>query len=142
MSAERNKLLELLATRKITTEEAEKLLNKLDTLAGAESESGPAVSSEAKPSDSKPLRYLYLRVEVETPISSDNVNVRFPLSFIQASARLHLLLPQNVQDKLYANGVDIGSLSRLKGQELENVLKELNVQVDESGGKKVRVFCE
>jgi hypothetical protein len=140
MSAERKKVLELLATGKITTEEAEKLLNKLDTLAGAESESGPAGSSEAKPSDSKPLRYL--RVEVEKPGSSDNVNVRIPLSFIRASAGLHLLLPQNVQDKLYANGVDIGSLSRLKGQELENVLKELNVQVDESGGKKVRVFCE
>jgi hypothetical protein len=140
MSAERKKVLELLATGKITAEEAEKLLNKLDTLAGAESASGPAVFSEAKPSDSKPLRYL--RVEVEKPGSSDNVNVRIPLSFIRASAGLHLLLPQKVQDKLYANGVDIGSLSRLKGQELENVLKELNVQVDESGGKKVRVFCE
>jgi hypothetical protein len=141
MSAERKKVLELLATGKITTEEAEKLLNRLDTLAGAESESGSAaVFSEAKPSDSKPLRYL--RVEVEKPGSSDNVNVRIPLSFIRASAGLNLLLPQNVQDKLYANGVDIGSLSRLKGQELENVLKELNIQVDESGGKKVRVFCE
>jgi hypothetical protein len=140
MSAERKKVLELLATGKITAEEAEKLLNKLDTLASAESASGPAVFSEAKPSDSKPLRYL--RVEVEKPGSSDNVNVRIPLSFIRASAGLHLLLPQKVQDKLYANGVDIGSLSRLKGQELENVLKELNVQVDESGGKKVRVFCE
>ena len=139
MSAERKKVRELLATGKITTEEAEKLLNKLDTLAGAESER-PAVSSEAKPSDSKPLRYL--RVEVEKPGSSDNVNVRIPLSFIRASAVLHVLLPQNVQDKLSANGVDLGSLSRLKGQELENVLKELNVQVDESGGKKVRVFCE
>jgi hypothetical protein len=53
VSAERKKVLELLATGKITTEEAEKLLNKLDTLAGAESESGSAVSSEAKPSDSK-----------------------------------------------------------------------------------------
>ncbi len=140
MSAERKKVLELLAIGKITTQEAEKLLNKLDTLAGAESASGPAASSEAKTVDSKPLRYL--RVDVEKPGSSDNVNVRIPLSFIRASAGLHLLLPQNVQDKLHAHGVDIGSLSRLKGQELENVLKELNVQVDESGGKKVRVFCE
>jgi hypothetical protein len=140
MSAERKKVLQLLAASKISTEEAEKLLNKLDALAGAENEGGPTVSSESEPSDSKPLRYL--RVEVEKPGSSDNVNVRIPLSFIRASAGLHVLLPQNVQDKLHAHGVDIGSLSRLKGQELENVLKELNVQVDESGGKKVRVFCE
>ena len=140
MSAERKKVLELLATGKITTEEAEKLLNKLDTLAGAEIEGGPAVSSESKPSDGKPLRYL--RVEVATPGNSDDVNVRIPLSFIRASAGLHVLLPRNVQDKLHAHGVDIGGLSQLKGQELENVLRELNVQVDESGGKKVRVFCE
>lgn len=140
MSVERKKVLELLSTGKITAEEAEKLLNKLDALAGPESESRPDLLSEAKPSDRKPPRYL--RVEVEKPGSSDNVNVRIPLSFIRASAGLHFLLPQKVQDKLYANGVDIGSLSRLKGQELENVLKELNVQVDESDGKKVRVFCE
>jgi hypothetical protein len=140
MSVERKKVLELLATGKITTEEAEKLLNKLDALADAESKGEPSVFSESKPSDSRPLRYL--RVEVEKPGSNDNVNVRIPLSFIRASAGLHVLLPQHVQDKLHANGVDIGSLSRLKGQELENVLKELNVQVNEGGGKKVRVFCE
>ena len=45
MSAERKKVLELLAAGKITTEEADKLLNKLDTLAGAESENGPAWAS-------------------------------------------------------------------------------------------------
>ena len=33
-----------------------------------------------------------LRVEVEKPGSSDNVNVRIPLSFIRASAGLHVLL--------------------------------------------------
>src|SRR5262249_14748982 len=81
MSAERKKVLELLATGKITTEEAEKLLNKLDTLAGAESESAPSAFSDVKTNESKPLRYL--RVEVEKPGSNDNVNVRIPLSFIR-----------------------------------------------------------
>lgn len=139
MSAERKKVLELLASGKITTDEAEKLLNKLDAHSGAETESASS-ASESKPGESKPLRYL--RVEVEKPGSNENVNVRIPLSFLRASAGLHVLLPPRVQEKLSANGIDIATLSRLKGQDLENVLQQLNVQVDESSGKKVRVFCE
>jgi hypothetical protein len=139
MSAERKKVLELLASGKITTDEAEKLLNKLDALSGSETDAANS-ASEPKGGENKPLRYL--RVEVEKPGSSENVNVRIPLSFLRASAGLHVLLPQRVQEKLAANGIDIATLSRLKGQELETVLQQLNVQVDESSGKKVRVFCE
>jgi hypothetical protein len=137
MSVERRKVLELLAQGKINADEAEKLLNKLDSLSGGEAES---YVPEAKTADSRPLRYL--RVEVEKPGSSENVNVRIPLSFLRASSGLHVLLPQRVLAALNANGVDIENLSRLRSPELENVLKELDVHVDEGNGKKVRVFCE
>lgn len=139
MSAERKKVLELLAQGKITPDEAEKLLNKLDSLSGPAADP-ESFASESKATDSKPLRYL--RVEVEKPGSTENVNVRIPLSFLRASAGLHVLLPQHVQEKLSANGIDIGSFSRLRGQELEKALRQLDVHVDESGGKKVRIFCE
>lgn len=139
MSAERKKVLELLAQGKITAEEAEKLLNKLDALSGSTADT-ESTAAESKPADAKPLRYL--RVEVEKPGSTENVNVRIPLSFLRASAGLHVLLPRHVQEKLSANGIDIDSFSRLRGQELENALQQLDVHVDESGGKKVRIFCE
>lgn len=139
MSAERKKVLELLAQGKITADEAEKLLNKLDSLSGFTTEPESA-ASESKATDTKPLRYL--RVEVEKPGSSDNVNVRIPLSFLRASAGLPVLLPRHVQERLSAHGIDIGSFSRLRGQELEKALQQLDVHVDESGGKKVRIFCE
>jgi hypothetical protein len=139
MSVERWKVLELLAAGKITAEEAEKLLGKLESLSNSERE------DQAKPSDSgepanKPLRYL--RVEVEKPGGNENVNVRIPLSFLRAGSGLHVLLPQRVQEKLAAAGIDVSSLSRLRGQELQNALQELDIHVDESGGKKVRIFCE
>jgi hypothetical protein len=139
MSVERRKVLELLAAGKITAEEAEKLLGKLESLSSSERE------EQAKPSDSgepanKPLRYL--RVEVEKPGGNENVNVRIPLSFLRAGSGLHVLLPQRVQEKLAAAGIDVSSLSRLRGQELQNALQELDIHVDESGGKKVRIFCE
>lgn len=139
MSAERKKVLELLAQGTITADEAEKLLNKLDALSGSQTESETA-APESKTTESKPLRYL--RVEVEKPGSSDNINVRIPLSFLRASAGLHVLLPHHVQKKLSANGIDIASFSRLRGQDLERALQQLDVHVDESSGKKVRIFCE
>jgi len=140
MSAERKKVLELLAAGKINAEEAEKLLNKLDELSSGSDPAAETAPPGATAADSKPLRYL--RVEVEKPGGSENVNVRIPLSFLRASTAFHVLLPQRVLDKLNANGVDIASLSRLRGRELENVLKQLDVHVDEANGKKVRVFCE
>ena len=137
MSAERKKVLELLAAGKITAEEAERLLNKLDELSGSET---ATPSPDAKSGDAKPLRYL--RVEVQKPGCNENVNVRIPLSFIRASAGFHVLLPQRVLDNLAANGVDLGTFSRLRGPELEKTLQQLDIHVDESNGKKVRIFCE
>jgi hypothetical protein len=139
MSAERRKVLELLAAGKITAEEAEKLLGKLDSLSNGEREEQAKPSDSAEPAN-KPLRYL--RVEVEKPGGNENVNVRIPLSFLRAGSGLHVLLPQRVQEKLAATGIDVSSLSRLRGQELQNALQELDIHVDESGGKKVRIFCE
>lgn len=139
MSAERKKVLELLAQGKINAEEAEKLLNKLDGLSGS-SRASEVSSSETKPGDSKPLRYL--RVEVEKPGCHENVNVRIPLSFLRASSGLHVLLPQRVLEKLAANGIDVAAFSLLRGPELEKTLQQLDVHIEESNGKKVRVFCE
>jgi hypothetical protein len=139
MSVERRKVLELLAAGKITTEEAEKLLGKLESLSNSEREEQSKPSDSAEP-ENKPLRYL--RVEVEKPGGNENVNVRIPLSFLRAGSGLHVLLPQRVQEKLAATGIDVSSLSRLRGQELQNALQELDIHVDESGGKKVRIFCE
>ena len=136
MSVERRKVLELLAAGKITAEEAEKLLGKLESLSNSEREQQADLAESAN----KPLRYL--RVEVEKPGGNENVNVRIPLSFLRAGRGLHVLLPQRVQEKLAATGIDVSSLSRLHGQELQNALQELDIRVDESGGKKVRIFCE
>jgi hypothetical protein len=139
MSVERRKVLELLAAGKINAEEAEKLLSKLDSLSNSEREEQSKPSDSAEPTN-KPLRYL--RVEVEKPGGNENVNVRIPLSFLRAGSGLHVLLPQRVQEKLAATGIDVSSLSRLRGQELQNALQQLDIHVDESGGKRVRIFCE
>ena len=136
MSVERKKVLELLAQGKINPEEAEKLLEKLDSLAGASREPEDS-APESKTADAKRLRYL--RVLVEKP-GGDNVNLRIPLSF--ARSGLGIILSQPVLDKLSDSGIDVANLSRLRGQELDDALQQLNIDVDQSNGKKVHIFCE
>ncbi len=138
MTAERKKVLELLAEGKITTEEAEKLLDKLAA-------SGPEVSTAKEPSRvdaaaaGKKLRYL--RIQVERP-GGDQVNMRVPLSFLRTGTGLLAVLPARASEKLIESGIDLSALAGLKGEELEEALRELNVDIDRSNGKKVRIFCE
>jgi len=134
MSVERKKVLELLAGGKISPDEAEKLLDKLASLSGAEN-----APSESAGAENKPLRYL--RVQVEKP-GGENVNLRIPMSFLRAQSGLHVILAQRVLDKLADSGIDVSRFSQLRGQELEDALQQLNIDVDQSNGKKVRIFCE
>lgn len=136
MFTERRKVLELLAEGKITAEEADKLLEKLASVGGANSapDSGGTAS---KPGDAKPFRYI--RVLVEKP-DGQNVNMRIPLSF--ARSGLGVILSRHVLDKLSESGIDVNSFSGLRGKDLDEALQQLNIDVDESSGKKVRIFCE
>jgi hypothetical protein len=134
MSVERKKVLELLAGGKISPDEAEKLLDKLASLSGAEN-----APSESAGAENKPLRYL--RVQVEKP-GGENVNLRIPMSFLRAQSGLHVILAQRVLDKLADSGIDVSRFSQLRGQELEDALQQLNIDVDQNNGKKVRIFCE
>jgi hypothetical protein len=136
MSIERKKVLELLAAGKINAEEADKLLEKLASLAGSSRESEGS-APESKTGDSMRLRYL--RVLVEKP-GGENVNLRIPLSF--ARTGLGIILSQRVLEKLSDSGIDVANFSRLRGQDLEEALQQLNIDVNESNGKKVRIFCE
>jgi hypothetical protein len=138
MSVERKKVLELLSQGKINLEEAEKLLEKLDSSAGTNRE--PAKEGTAsKATDGKGIRYL--RVQVEKP-GGDNVNLRIPMSFLRTQSGLSVILPQRVLDKLSESGIDVANFSKLRGQELEDALQQLNIDVDQKNGKKVRIFCE
>jgi len=137
MSAERKKVLELLAGGKITTEEAEKLLEKLDANAANLPDSNPASGRE---SDSPSKAARFLRIQVDKP-GSDPINVRLPLSLCR-TGKLVALLPTRVSERLAEKGIDLSGFNNLKGEELEEALRNVNIEVEKGDGKKVRVFCE
>ncbi len=137
MSAERRKILEMLAEGKITSEDAERLLDKIErttvTAASAKESAGEARGG--------PKKLRFLRILVERP-GEDNVNVRLPLAFTRTGTRLLAVLPQRVTDRLAEHGVDLGVLTALKGEDLDKALEELNVDIEKGDGTKVRIFCE
>ena len=137
MSAETRKVLEMLAAGQIGAADAEMLLEKLDrgASAGADPHSGHDSSS------SQPQKLQYLRVLVENP-KCEQVNVRVPLAFLRSGMKLLAVLPPRVNEKLAEKGIDLSAISDLKGEDLEQALRDLLVNVDGPDGNKVRVFCE
>ena len=144
MEAERRKVLDMVAEGKVTADEAERLLRKLDG-AGAGDAPGAGGTAGARDaakgadgSDAGGAPLKYLRVLVDSA-DGDKVNIRVPLGLLRAGVSLATLLPAAAGEKLSENGID---LSPLAGDALVEELRELTVDVDSAKGDTVRVFCE
>jgi hypothetical protein len=156
MNENRRQILEMLASGKITADEADRLLAALEpdsTTAArrpADASSAGAVAGEGK------SRAKYLRVQVEADESMTGmkgpttVNVRVPMQLLRAGVRLAGLIPKQAHDQLDAafmqHGVPI-TLSQIKPENLEELidhLEDLTVDVDGKDGNstRVKVFCE
>jgi hypothetical protein len=134
MSNDRRKILEMLAEGKITAEDADRLLARI------ESDRPADPPEEAEPaSGQRPLKYLRVLVDSD---DGDKVNVRVPIALIRTGLVLGTLIPAAASDELEKKGVDLSGLSALNGEELIEALRELNVDVDSADGDTVRVFCE
>ncbi len=138
MSAERKKVLEMLAAGKITAEDAERLLDKLSGTAG--DQTGAREKVAAGPA-TEPKKHRYLRILVERP-GQDQVNVRLPLSFTRTWSGLLAVLPHRVGERLAEYGIDLSGLAALNDAEFAKAIDELNVDVERGDGKKVRIYCE
>ncbi|HTS06609.1 MAG TPA: hypothetical protein VMP68_13580 [Candidatus Eisenbacteria bacterium] len=151
MNEHRRQILEMLATGKISADEAERLIAAMEAVSSnATSDTGSSTPTKSRPK--------YLRVLVDTDEGSNGsydgptkVNVRVPMQLLRAGVRLAGLIPQQALHRanqaMQEKGVPI-DLSQIKPENLEDLIEQLNdlsVDVDqkEAGAKvKVRVFCE
>ena len=142
MNEHRREILEMLATGKITADEAERLIAALDK--------GQSLGAISAAAESGP-RPKYLRVLVESEDADEDgpvkVNVRVPMQLLRAGVRLASLIPAQVRDHvneaMREQGVII-DLNQIKPENLEELIDQLNdltVDVDQKSNK-VRVFCE
>ena len=157
----RRKILEMLAEKKITAEEAERLLSLVNE-EGEETE-----ASEVK--STNPLKNLkYLRVVVKTVPNpdyqpkngdmftnddddDDNVNIKVPMSLIRAGMKLTSIIPPSAFDQvdssLKEKGLDF-DLRNIKPENIEeliNALGDLEIDVESKNKRKntkIRVYAE
>jgi hypothetical protein len=146
MSENQKKILEMLANKKISVDEASQLLSALKAEASAP-ENTAEVGTTGKP---KPK---YLRVTVqpssghEHEDEAERVNVRVPMSLIRSGIKFTSLLPTEARDKvtgaLHDKGIDF-DMRNLKPEDIETIIEALNdLEVDVVSNKEVvKVFVE
>ena len=145
MSDNKQKILEMLDAKKISVEEAMKLLEAVDrpenTASGTPRPAGRTIK--------------YLRVLVDSPHGQRDqfgrecpakVNIRVPVALIRAGMKFKSLLPTEASDKidraLREKGIDI-NLKNIKDEDIEQLIQALSeIEVDVDSGDKVRVFAE
>jgi hypothetical protein len=132
MSEERKQVLEMLAEGKISAEDAERLLDKLDR-------SNDASEGSSEETKKRPPKYFCVRVN---ELRGDSVNIRVPMALVRAGIKLSSLVPDQVREALAEEGVDLSKLSGLAGDELVKALEELSVDVKSEDGDIVRICCE
>lgn len=139
MSTERKQVLDMLAEGKISSADADRLLDKLEGSERANASAGTSTSTESKPLPAGAPRFLRVVVDAK---DGDVVNIRVPLFLVRTGIKLSTMLPSKVSRRLSEKGIDLSQLSGLDGEELVQALRELNVDVKSDSGDKVRVFCE
>jgi len=145
MSAETKQVLEMLKDGKITTEDAEKLLDKLSGSSAGPSATASAGDAAGAPPATSPSRSpgkpRFLRIRIERP-GRENVNMRVPLSLARAGIGWMALIPPRVNERLAEQGIDLSGLGELKGEDIREALENTNIDIDKGDGRTVRIYCE
>jgi hypothetical protein len=142
MSDNRTRILELLDAKKISVEEATRLLEAVDRPTSDRPRA--AVMTEGR-------TVKYLRVMVDTLHGHNGegpgkVNIRVPVALIRAGMKFTSLLPKDTSEQIEGALKDRGfefNLKNLKDEDLEeliNALTELEVEVN--NGDKIKIYAE
>jgi len=146
MTDNQRRILEMLAEKKISIDEAERLLTVIGQPDGGET----GASDTIQVSKSLPK---YLRVVVtpgldqDTQAKAEHINIRVPLALIRAGMKFTAFIPQDeanrVNEALQSKGLDfdIRNLGKEGVEELIEALRDLEVNVD-SNEAKVRIYAE
>lgn len=142
MSDSQKRILDLLAEKKISVDEAQRLLS----LTEPEADTGTRGPEESAGSKGKP-RYFRVQVQPEAGSGKESVNVRIPMALIRAGMKFSALIPAHASDEvneaLREKGVDF-DIRNLKAEDFEELVAALtDFEVDIKGGKeKVHIYVE
>jgi len=147
MSDSQKKILEMLAQKKISVDEAYRLLELLQPETGTGAKEPKESKEESKGSPK------YLRVTIKSSAEGrpdgapEHVNVRVPMSLIRAGVKLTSIIPPHVYNRvdeaLKEKGFEF-DLRNMKPEDLEELVTALSdLEVDIQNGKaSVQVHVE
>jgi hypothetical protein len=146
MADNEKRILEMLANKDISVDEAHRLLRALEREAAARN--NPEGTETAT---GKGPRYLRVSVQPapghEHDADVEHVHVRLPVALIRAGMRLASLLPPEAEEKigeaLHEKGIDL-NMRGLKPKDVDELIAALtDLQVDVAGDRElVKVFVE
>ncbi len=138
-SSERKLVLEMLADGKISVEDAQRLLDKLQDVESSRQNAGGA-DAPSKP------RPKHLRIVIAG--GEDELSLRIPLGLVRAGLALDSFLPSWAQSRLVvgsslADVIDLDqSVIDLDKDYLRENLDELDMTFDSEEGETVRIYSE
>ena len=145
MSAETKKVLEMLAAGKISTEDAERLLDKLSGATAqanaANSQAASGASPDAGGSIPHTRRPRFLHIKVQRPDGRDT-DVRVPLGAVRSGRHWTAFLPLRVAENLSEYGIDFGSLDAMSEPEFQAAIDRMNIHIQSHNGKNVLIYAE
>ena len=142
MSEERRQILEMLASGKISADEADRLLGAL--------QGAPATATTAATESKAAPKYLRVMVDANDKHDGPvHINVRVPLVLLRAGVRLASLIPGPAQVKvnraLHEQGIDF-DVSQIKPENINEIIDQLSdvsVDIDQkSDDVKIKIFAE
>jgi hypothetical protein len=157
MSDNKKKILEMLAEKKISADDAYRLLTAVDEDQGGQRNTGKdnkGHDDTGHQGTEKKTKPKYLRVTVTPgeghtdPSHADRVNVRVPMSLVHAGLKLTSLIPPEALDKannaLREKGIhfDVRNIKSEDIEELIDALGDMQVDVQSARGDNVKVFVE
>lgn len=152
MADNRKKILEMLEKKKITTDEAYRLLGAIDDEESGHGNRGHEDTGSRGPASKSNHKYLRVTIipgeEQEQGEHPERVNVRIPMSLLRAGIKLSALIPPEHLDKankaLSDKGIDF-DVSKIKPEDLEGLIEAIGdteIDIDGKHGEKVKVFVE
>jgi hypothetical protein len=155
MADSKKKILEMLEKKKITTDEAYRLLSAVDVQEEGHDNKGHDNTGHEDTGHRGPMgKYKYLRVNITPgenntdPEHANRVNVRIPMSLVRAGIKLTSLIPPDAMDKankaLNDKGINF-DIRNIKPDDIESLvdaLGDMEVDIEGGHGEKVKVFIE
>ncbi len=135
VSNDRKLVLEMLADGKISVDDAQRLLAKLEDVESGQRDNGGA---EAAPKS----RPQHLCIATTDSDGQDEVNLRIPLFLVRAGLALDSFLPSWIPSGIFVMSSNLTEVTKFDTDVLREHLDELDMVIDSEVGESVRIFTE